>query len=277
MKHFNRLNKGFTLIELLVVISIIALLLSILMPSLGRAKELARFVVCRSNIKNNGMAGILWAEDNDGWAPPALWDRGNPKSNDGLLKPYLSAKTGDSVMHCPAVPKKYAGKTFRELDLVADAAPFANPDNYFNSYGINMMICSPQPQNCPGQYDTSNHGETGDLWGEGAIFYYERGNCKLFTIDRPDDVIFFGESVLYISAPYLLNMPIAAGKFKEPADMGRRHNQTVRRVRDTVDEVGEMNIAWIDGSVSNQPDDLEYLDDSGIPKINYKYWTGKSR
>ena len=44
-------EKGFTLIELLVVISIIALLLSILMPGLQKAKEKAQTTVCMSNIK----------------------------------------------------------------------------------------------------------------------------------------------------------------------------------------------------------------------------------
>ena len=58
-------NKGFTLIELLVVISIIALLLSILMPGLQRAKELASGVVCTNNEKSLCTAWVMYAEDND--------------------------------------------------------------------------------------------------------------------------------------------------------------------------------------------------------------------
>ena len=56
-------KKGFTLIELLVVISIIALLLSILMPSLKKAKILAKIVVCGSNQHSTGLALSLYAND----------------------------------------------------------------------------------------------------------------------------------------------------------------------------------------------------------------------
>ncbi len=57
--------KAFTLIELLVVISIIALLLSILMPALGRVKKLAQQTVCLNNVRQNGLALNLYTNDND--------------------------------------------------------------------------------------------------------------------------------------------------------------------------------------------------------------------
>jgi prepilin-type N-terminal cleavage/methylation domain-containing protein len=56
-------KKAFTLIELLVVISIIALLLSILMPSLQRVKDLASRVVCSSNLKQQGIAFGTYAAE----------------------------------------------------------------------------------------------------------------------------------------------------------------------------------------------------------------------
>ena len=59
-------KKGFTLIELLVVISIIALLLSILMPSLGKVKRLATAAVCLSNEKQLVLGWVLYAEDHGG-------------------------------------------------------------------------------------------------------------------------------------------------------------------------------------------------------------------
>ena len=61
-----RPKNGFTLVELLVVISIIAMLLAILMPSLQKAREQARAVVCRSNEKQQYLGHSLYAEDYDG-------------------------------------------------------------------------------------------------------------------------------------------------------------------------------------------------------------------
>jgi prepilin-type N-terminal cleavage/methylation domain-containing protein/prepilin-type processing-associated H-X9-DG protein len=57
--------KAFTLIELLVVISIIAVLMAILMPSLHKARESAREVRCRSNLKNVGLGITMFLGDND--------------------------------------------------------------------------------------------------------------------------------------------------------------------------------------------------------------------
>jgi prepilin-type N-terminal cleavage/methylation domain-containing protein/prepilin-type processing-associated H-X9-DG protein len=62
-------KKGFTLIELLVVIAIIAILLSVLTPSLNKAKNQARAVVCSSNLGQVGLAINLYAEANNGWIP----------------------------------------------------------------------------------------------------------------------------------------------------------------------------------------------------------------
>jgi len=57
--------RAFTLIELLVVIAIIALLMAILMPTLKRAREQGQRAVCLGNLKQLGLAWILYADDND--------------------------------------------------------------------------------------------------------------------------------------------------------------------------------------------------------------------
>lgn len=105
-------RHAFTLIELLVVVTIITVLIAILLPSLSKARRLARYVVCLSNHKQVGTALLMYSNDNSTKFP------GCP-TNGGSGGPYLYSYNGSNnvakdlykyvgkqlaVFMCPAVP-----------------------------------------------------------------------------------------------------------------------------------------------------------------------------
>ncbi len=107
-------KKGFTLIELLVVIAIIAVLMGVLMPALQTVKRQGYAVVCRSNMKQIGLAANMYAEDYKNKVPRGLvYDTSATWFE--LFMPYLAQKgTGTAnsdyrtvkIYRCKAYPEK---------------------------------------------------------------------------------------------------------------------------------------------------------------------------
>jgi prepilin-type N-terminal cleavage/methylation domain-containing protein len=136
---------GFTLVELLVVIGIIALLISVLLPALGKARRQANIAVCMSNERQIGLAMVMYSQDSQGWLPLIKGDTSwnGPYWYIPLCK-YMGKdlslynsevndpKTGLPIFE--SLPADLISKVFRQCP---DYQP-SDPTNWQPGYGLNF-------------------------------------------------------------------------------------------------------------------------------------------
>lgn len=117
MKRSHNL-KAFTLIELLVVIGIIGLLVAILLPTLGKAREQARATACASQLRQLGLGLMIYAQNNKSWTPS--WSGWHELEADGTTVPKSPGeekkvawttqlassfvKPNNTIYNCPSFP-----------------------------------------------------------------------------------------------------------------------------------------------------------------------------
>ena len=183
--HFYYVN--FTLIELLIVIAIIAILASMLLPALGRAREMAKSIQCINNEKQIYGGLAFYESDNNGWLPrnhnslaqfiyqinPYLHQKYDRKDD---TYEVLDSKRPNGIYYCPSVP------------VQASASIAWNGSDLVRPYYQTTYLPT-----CQNTINLSKHTPKGGGW-----FYYPNGTTskveyrKFLTVKAGS--VLFGES-----------------------------------------------------------------------------------
>jgi len=172
-------RRGFTLIELLVVVAIIAVLVSILLPALARARQGAQAVQCLSQMRQIGMAMVQYANEYDDVYPPSL-STTNRTYDWFIATKYLK---GNAMLCCPidgrdrAVPPY--PRSYAMNDQRFSTTTWNNPDNgirvdvFISEPSVVVMLCEWFQGYCESSGFVVCWGANADpVYGFPAPFYY---------------------------------------------------------------------------------------------------------
>jgi prepilin-type N-terminal cleavage/methylation domain-containing protein/prepilin-type processing-associated H-X9-DG protein len=210
-------KKGFTLVELLVVIGIIALLISMLLPALNKARQQANLINCQSNLRTIGQMISIYVTENGGYLPAAYSDRYYTTYADTLTllnaKIYASATYAASLNQPPGAQyfePPQDSLVFQDLDVP--------PDGWFSH--ATAFVANPRVL---GMVD-NGYGTTGtngtELWdpiapnGTGGYGAYAGGypQRKFASIKRSADVMMLWDGAIQDigGINYGVHFPMAA-------------------------------------------------------------------
>jgi len=179
-----RRKAAFTLIELLVVIAIIAILASIIMPALGRAREAARRAKCISNLHNIGLMIHMYAADNKEWLP---WFLGSWYAAQGA---YSSDRYG--IAYIPATTEWVAllGDMCRgRWDIFI--CPSASPQSFWRDSMNFAAGTGPKCYDRDGDFFRSSY----QLITNHPMATHQYGET-VALIDMPGETIIAGDTIL---------------------------------------------------------------------------------
>lgn len=177
MKNNSRRKNGFTLIELLVVIAIIGILASLLMPALARAKGKAKDTACLNNLKQIGLAVVMYSDDYKGVLPDAEplpsqpLDPSSPMARIcDVLGKYVGytgpTNRSSQIFHCP-------------MDKPGQYGPQSYYDKEGASYEWNYVYSGKQLGNLKGNRFRGNLAdEKAMLMFDYENFHYGRGGAN---------------------------------------------------------------------------------------------------
>ena len=216
----DKTRTAFSLVELLVVLGIIAVLISLLMPALQKARVHARTVACLSNERQIGQAMLMYANDNRGWLFPP--DRGL------IVGP--SERWYRFVLKCPT-PIDQTSTEVKDWTPPIMLCPADDPEPiYYHSYLVNghmveHTITYTKSGNLPGGLDTSNVVVLGEKLTMGTNYYVEILNGRSTYFEQVDEVRHgraYGSNYLFLdlhAGPRERNLPVyGADPWDFPSD-----------------------------------------------------------